>query len=111
MVYGQKLGTSGFCLGAVRRRLGVSRRFRCGLAHLTVMADIDASGIEPVVSLSELAARLGVSPQTIYDLRSQGRGPRGFRIGRQLRFRTSEVDAWLRRLEDNDGRRDAEVAR
>ncbi len=62
-------------------------------------------GFEPILSLSELAARLGVTPQTIYDLRTQGRGPRGFRVGRQLRFRVSEVDAWLARLEGDDARR------
>jgi len=59
---------------------------------------------ESILTLSELAARLGVTAQTIYDLRSQGRGPRGFRIGRQLKFRASEVDAWLRRLEEADAR-------
>ena len=37
---------------------------------------------ESNLSLSELAARLGVSAQTNYDLRSHGRGPHGFRIGR-----------------------------
>jgi excisionase family DNA binding protein len=57
---------------------------------------------ESILTLSELAARLGVTAQTIYDLRSQGRGPRGFRIGRELKFRASEVDAWLRRLEEAD---------
>jgi len=62
-------------------------------------------GLEPNLSLPELAARLGVTPQTIYDLRSQGRGPRGVRVGRQLRFRVSEVDAWLARMEDEDARR------
>jgi excisionase family DNA binding protein len=57
---------------------------------------------QPVLTLSELAARLSVSAQTLYDLRSKGRGPRGFRIGRELRFRASEVDAWLDRLEAAD---------
>jgi len=46
-----------------------------------------------------------VSAQTIYDLRSQGRGPRGFRVGRELRFRVSEIEAWLTRLEAEDDRR------
>lgn len=45
------------------------------------------SRIDGVLSLSELCAQLQVSAQTIYDLRSQGRGPRGFRVGRELRFR------------------------
>lgn len=60
---------------------------------------------DSVLSLSELAACLGVSVQTIYDLRSQGRGPRGFRVGRELRFRVSEIDAWLARLEEADAAR------
>jgi excisionase family DNA binding protein len=65
---------------------------------------------EAVLSLSELAARLRVSVQTIYDLRSQGRGPRGFRVGRELRFRASEIDAWLARMEQADAARHPQVA-
>lgn len=61
--------------------------------------------IEQVLSLSELCAHLHVSAQTIYDLRSQGRGPRGFRVGRELRFRISEGEAWLERLEHDDDQR------
>ena len=61
--------------------------------------------IEQVLSLSELWAHLQVSAQTIYDLRSQGRGPRGFRVGRELRFRISEVEAWLARMEQDDDQR------
>ena len=61
--------------------------------------------VDGVLSLSELCAQLQVSAQTIYDLRSQGRGPSGFRVGRELRFRVSEIDAWLTRLESEDDRR------
>ena len=64
-----------------------------------------SSDFESVLSISDLAARLGVPIQTIYDLRHHGRGPHGFRIGRELKFRTSEVEAWLRRLEEDDERR------
>jgi len=95
--------------------LGLSRRLPELLAHLTVMktekirdrsADATTlSLIDGVLSLSELCAQLQVSAQTIYDLRSQGRGPRGFRVGRELRFRISEIDAWLARLESEDDRR------
>jgi len=60
---------------------------------------------EPALSLKELASELGVSCQTLYDLRSQGRGPRGFRVGRNLRFRRSEIRAWLERMEDEDDQR------
>lgn len=57
---------------------------------------------EAALSVQELAALLHVRAQTIYDLRSQGRGPVGFRVGRHLRFRTSEIEAWLARLEEED---------
>jgi excisionase family DNA binding protein len=63
------------------------------------------SGLGPVITLSQLASQLGVSVQTLYDLRSQGRGPRGFRVGRELRFRVSEVDAWLAQMEVDDAER------
>jgi len=58
-----------------------------------------------VVTLSELCAHLDVPIQTLYDLRSQGRGPRGFRVGRELRFRAGEIEAWLANLEEEDARR------
>jgi predicted DNA-binding transcriptional regulator AlpA len=43
--------------------------------------------------------------KTIYDLRSQGRAPTGFRVGRQLRFRQAEIAALLERLEQEDAER------
>ncbi|WP_124342689.1 helix-turn-helix transcriptional regulator [Cellulomonas algicola] len=60
---------------------------------------------EPTLTINELADLLSVRPQALYDLRSQGRGPRGFRVGRQLRFRRSEVEAWIADMEDADARR------
>jgi excisionase family DNA binding protein len=63
------------------------------------------TALGPVLTLSQLAAQLGVTVQTLYDLRSQGRGTRGFRVGRELRFRVSEVDAWLAKLEADDAKR------
>lgn len=57
------------------------------------------------MTLSELAAHLPVSAQPLYYLCSRGRGPRGFRVGRQLGFRLSEVEAWLARLEAADTQR------
>jgi excisionase family DNA binding protein len=60
---------------------------------------------ESVVTLAQLADELCVPVKTLYDLRSKGRGPRGFRVGRELRFRRREVDAWLTQLESADGHR------
>lgn len=67
--------------------------------------------LEPVLTLSELADRLHVSVQTLYDLRSHGRGPRGFRVGRELRFRASEIEAWLSRMEADDAARHPAIHR
>ena len=73
-------------------------------AHLSDTNDgtVCPTDSKSILSLSELAARLGMSAETICDLRGHGRGPNGFRIPRQLKFRGSEVDAWLRRLEEDD---------
>jgi excisionase family DNA binding protein len=98
-----------------------ARRTRASgwLAHLAFMdprtfSETSGSGVddvvisgafEPALSLKELAAQLHVSVQTLYDLRSQGRGPTGFRVGRHLRFRQSEIQAWLERMEAEDDER------
>ncbi|HJQ07289.1 MAG TPA: helix-turn-helix domain-containing protein [Nocardioides sp.] len=64
-----------------------------------------SEAIDSILTLSELADRLHVPTQTLYDLRSQGRGPHGFRVGRELRFRASEIDAWLTGMEAADAAR------
>ncbi|MFS3129869.1 helix-turn-helix transcriptional regulator [Nocardioides sp. Bht2] len=66
-----------------------------------------STALEKALTIQELAAELRVTPQTLYDLRSQGRGPSGFRVGRHLRFRRSEIDAWLARLEADDAKNQA----
>jgi len=37
-----------------------------------------------------------------HDEWAESRGPTGSRVGRQLRFRQSEIEAWLARLEGED---------
>ena len=63
-----------------------------------------SSAAAPTMTISELAAFLSVSTQALYDLRSKGRGPRGFRGGRELRFRMTAIEAWISSMEDADGR-------
>lgn len=103
----QKLTTKSIRLPASSVRLGHCRPRAAGLAHLVCMETTTnpETALGPVLALSQLAAQLGVTVQTLYDLRSQGRGPRGFRVGRELRFRVSEVDAWLAQLEADDAER------
>ena len=100
--------------------LDTSRSALVGLAHLTGMnthanttsiaaatvqtspVETTTGSIEPVLTLTQIAEHLGVSVQALYDLRNKGRGPRGFKVGRCLHFRVSEVDAWLRQQESED---------
>jgi excisionase family DNA binding protein len=88
-------------------RLDCCRPGASRLVHLVCMETTSRPTTElgPVLTLSQLVTQLGVSTQTLYDLRSQGRGRRGFRVGRELRFRVSEVDDWLAQKEADDARR------
>ncbi|HET8767107.1 MAG TPA: helix-turn-helix domain-containing protein [Pedococcus sp.] len=45
--------------------------------------------------MKDVAAYLSVPVQTIYDWRWKHEGPPAYRIGRHLRFRESDVFAWL----------------
>jgi excisionase family DNA binding protein len=55
---------------------------------------------DPLMTLAELAEYLRVPKETIYRWRKRGRGPGGFRMGRHVRFRRSEVEAWLETTRD-----------
>jgi len=57
-------------------------------------------GLEPVLTTSELAEYVGVQVQAIYDLRTDGRGPSGIRVGREIRYRISDVRRWLDSLHE-----------
>jgi excisionase family DNA binding protein len=43
----------------------------------------------------EVAALLDVPLRTIYRWRSRHDGPRGYRIGRHVRYRVDDIEAWL----------------
>jgi excisionase family DNA binding protein len=49
---------------------------------------------ERILTAREVAELLGFAPGTIVDWFEAGKLP-GFRVGGRLRFRASEVDAWL----------------
>ena len=56
-----------------------------------------------LLTVAELADYLKVPPATIYAWRYRGDGPFGIRVGRHVRFRRSDVRAWL----DDQGRQEA----
>ncbi|MCW2787347.1 MAG: phage transcriptional regulator, AlpA [Marmoricola sp.] len=68
-------------------------------AHLVGMSTeaITTSGLEPLMSIDDLAAYLGVPVTTIYDWRVSGKGPCAIRVGRHLKFAVSDVRDWVER--------------
>jgi len=51
--------------------------------------------LEPLISAQELAEYLDVPVATIYAWRYRRQGPPGFRVGRYVRFRWSDVERWI----------------
>ncbi|MFE7192850.1 helix-turn-helix transcriptional regulator [Kitasatospora sp. NPDC057541] len=49
----------------------------------------------PLATAEELAAYLGVPLGTVYAWRHRGQGPTAIKVGRHLRYRWTEVEAWL----------------
>jgi excisionase family DNA binding protein len=56
--------------------------------------------MDKLLKAQEVADGLGVPLTTLYAWRSTGKGPRGFRVGKYVRFKASDVDAWLERQAD-----------
>ncbi len=48
-----------------------------------------------LLTLEDVAGYLQVPVKTLYDWRHRGVGPRGLRVGRYVRYRQADVDAWL----------------
>ncbi|MGV8979197.1 MAG: helix-turn-helix transcriptional regulator [Cellulomonas sp.] len=59
------------------------------------MTDLPAPPVEQLLDLPALAALLHLSPSTIRSLRTTGDGPRAIRIGGSVRWRRTDVDAWV----------------
>ena len=53
-----------------------------------------------LLSLADVAEFLGVPPATVYAWRYRREGPPALKIGRHLRFRLEEVEAWLETKRD-----------
>lgn len=51
--------------------------------------------LEPLLDITELAGYLGVPVTTIYDWRTNGKGPPAYRFGKRIKFAVSDVRAWL----------------
>lgn len=54
-----------------------------------------AQDTEGLWSIGRVARYLGVPVKTIYAWRTRGEGPPAHRIGRYLRFKLADVEAWV----------------
>ncbi len=52
-------------------------------------------GQDRLLSVQELATYLGLPVATLYAWRYRGEGPPGFRVGRHVRYRWSDVITWI----------------
>lgn len=55
---------------------------------------------DPLWDRLKVAEYTDIPAGTLEQWRHRGIGPRGFRLGRHVRYRRSEVERWLRECED-----------
>jgi len=48
-----------------------------------------------LMTINDLSDYLGIPVNTLYQWRSKHYGPRGVRMGRYVRYRPKDVEAWL----------------
>lgn len=50
---------------------------------------------DSLMTIDELGAELKIPKATLYSWRTNGKGPIGIRVGKHLRYRRADVEAWL----------------
>ncbi|SDX98126.1 transcriptional regulator, AlpA family [Geodermatophilus africanus] len=50
---------------------------------------------DKMLTVNDVAEYLGVPKATLYAWSTRGLGPRRYRVGKHLRHRRTDVDAWL----------------
>jgi excisionase family DNA binding protein len=48
-----------------------------------------------LLTIDDLSNYLGIPKGTLYQWRSKGYGPDGIRVGKYVRYRPDDVDAWI----------------
>lgn len=66
-----------------------------GAKDATLRAMDDNGSSEELLDVKRLAEFLSVSPYSVRRWHRQGMGPPSFRVGGMIRYRRSEVEAWL----------------
>jgi len=57
-----------------------------------------------LLTVQDLAEYLGVPATTLYQWRYRQEGPRGFRVGRHIRYKRTDVAEWIDRQIENANR-------
>lgn len=55
----------------------------------------DSPAPEQLLTIGQLAAFLNITTQTLYDWRSEGKGPVAIKVGQLVRYRLADVEVWL----------------
>lgn len=61
-------------------------------------------GLEQLMDVQQLAEMFRIAPSTFSTWRKRGQGPRGFKLGRRLVYKRSDVETWLRDHYDATGK-------
>lgn len=61
------------------------------------------TALDRLLTVNDLAEYLGVPVATIYTWRYRRQGPPGFRVGKHLRYRWTDIEEWIeQQLQDVD---------
>jgi excisionase family DNA binding protein len=58
---------------------------------------------EQLLDLDWLSGYLGIPQRSLYNWRQRGEGPPAYRVGKHLRYRRSDIEAWLDSRRDDKG--------
>lgn len=69
------------------------------MTEIASRSDLRPHEDDELLTIQEVAETIRVPVTTLRFWRSQGMGPRGFRVGRSVRYWKSEIFGWLDELE------------
>ena len=67
----------------------------CNLVDTYAIHDVQMKRLDELLSPQDLASYLDVPLTTVYGWRHRGLGPAGFRVGRHVRYRRTDVEEWI----------------
>jgi excisionase family DNA binding protein len=72
---------------------------------MSAMEHSEMKPLDRLLSAQEVAEYLNVPISTLYSWRYHGNGPPGLRVGKHLRYRRADIQAWVQdQIKDGRGR-------